>query len=134
MRLAPKVKMVHQALQDVLEMMVPLENLDQKDHLVIKAMVQLSKIVADAHHILHLKVIRVLSVNQEILVYLADLVNQVLLVNLVSAFLVTVERVEKLVNQAVMELMVDLVNQVSLEDLEMQLMSRILPTETILLT
>ena len=116
------------------EMMVFLDSLDFKDHPVKKAMLQMSEIAVDAHRILHLKVIKVLLVNQEILVYLEGLAVQVLLVNLAGVFLVTVESLEQMVNQVVMEPMVDLVNQVSLEDLEMQLMSTILPGQTTLLT
>ena len=134
MKLVLKAGMVHMVLLGTLEVMVLLDSLDLKDHLVIKAMLQILEIVVDAHPILHLKVTKVLLVNQVILVYLAGLAVQVLLVNLVDVLLVTVESLEQMVNRVMMEPMVDLVNQVSPEDLEIQLMSRILPVQTMLLT
>ena len=125
------VKMVH---LDTLEMMVPLESLDLKGHLVIKAMMPLSEIAVDAHPTVLLKVTKVLLVNQEILVNLAILAHKVPVVNLVNAFLVIVENLEQMVNQVRMELMVYLVNQVNLENLEILLMLNILPVQIPLLT
>ena len=52
MRLASNVKILHLVLHHTLEMMVPLESLDPKDHLmIIKAVMEQSEIVNDSHHI-----------------------------------------------------------------------------------
>ena len=125
----PKVMMVKMALLESLDKMVLLENQDLKDHLVIKAVMQLSKIVDDAHHSVPLKAFKVVLVSLVILAYLASLAGQVLVVNLVDAFLVNLENLEKMVNQVMMEPMVNLVNQVSLEVLEMPLVLRRLSVE-----
>ena len=119
---------------DTLEKMVLLENLDLRDHLVIKAVMQPSKTAVDAHHIVPLKVTKVLLVNQEILVYLAGLVQQVLLVSLVSASMVIVESLEKMVNQVMMETMVNLAFQANPEDLEILLILATLPVQILLLS
>ena len=119
--LVPKAGMVQMVLLENLEMMVPLETQDLKDQLVIKAMMQISKIAVDVHHPVPPKAFKVVQVNKEILVYLADLADQVPLVNLVDAFLVIKESLVKMVNQVMMESMVSLVNQVTLVDLEMLL-------------
>ena len=119
---------------DTLEKMVLLENLDLRDHLVIKAVMQPSKTAVDAHHIVPLKVTKVLLVNQEILVYLAGLVQQVLLVSLVSASMVIVESLEKMVNQVMMETMVNLAFQANPEDLEILLILATLPVQMLLLS
>ena len=121
-------------LLDTLEKMVTLENLDLRDHLVIKAVMRLSKTAVDAHHINLLKATKVLLVNQEILVYLAGLVQQVLLVSLVSASMVIVESLEKMVNQVMMETMVNLAFQANPEDLEILLILATLPVQILLLS
>ena len=126
--------MVKMVLLDTLEKMVILESLDLRDHLVIKAVMQLSKTAVDAHHINRLKVTKVLLVNQEILVYLAGLVQQVLLVSLVSASMVIVESLEKMVNQVMMETMVNLAFQANPEDLEILLILATLPVQILLLS
>ena len=123
-RLVARVRMVLMVLLESPEKMVPLVTQDVRDHLVIKAVMQLSEIAVDAHQAVLPKASKVVPVNQESLVYLATLAQKVPVVNLVGVFLVTVESLEKMVNQAMMELMVNLVNQVSLEDLEMLLALR----------
>ena len=133
-RLVAKVGMVLMVLLESLEKMVPLETQDVRDHLVIKAVMQLSEIAVDAHQAVPPKVSKVVLVNQESLVYLATLAQKVPVVNLVGVFLVAVESLEKMVNQAMMELMVNLVNQVSLEDLGMLLALRSLHVQISSLT
>ena len=123
-RLVARVRMVLMVLLESPEKMVPLVTQDVRDHLVIKAVMQLSEIAVDAHQAVLPKASKVVPVNQESLVYLATLAQKVPVGNLVGVFLVTVESLEKMVNQAMMELMVNLVNQVSLEDLEMLLALR----------
>ena len=126
--------MVKMVLQGTLEMMVPLESLDLRDHLVIKAVMRLSKTAVDAHHILPLKVTKVLPVNQGIVVYLVILVHQVLVVSLVNASLVILESLDEMVPQVMMEPMANLVNQAILEDLEiLLLLLRNLPVQIRLL-
>ena len=127
--------MVKMVLQDTLEMMVPLESLDLRDHLVIKAVMRLTETAVDAHHILLLKVTKVLPVNQGIMVYLVILVHQVLVVSLVNASLVIVESLDEMVPQVMMEPMANLVNQANLEDLEILfILLRNLPVQIRLLT
>ena len=130
----PKVILVQMVLLESLEMMVLLEIQDLKDHLVIKVVMQLSKIVIDVHHTVLPKVSKVVLVNQAILAYLASLVNQVLLVILVDVFLVILESLEKMVSLVMMELMANLVNQVNLEVLEMPLALEGLPVQISSLT
>ena len=126
--------MVKMVLQGTLEMMVPLESLDLRDHLVIKAVMRLSKTAVDAHHILPLKVTKVLPVNQGIVVYLVILVHQVLVVSLVNASVVILESLDEMVPQVMMEPMANLVNQANLEDLEiLLLLLRNLPVQIRLL-
>ena len=119
--LVAKVKMVKTVLLESQEMTVPLETQDLKDHLVIKAGMQLSKTVVVAHHSMPPKAFRAVLVNQASVADPAGPVSEVLLVNLVGAFLVNLESLEKMVNQVMMESMEDLVSQESLEKLEMLL-------------
>ena len=133
-RLVARVRMVLMVLLESPEKMVPLVTQDVRDHLVIKAVMQLSEIAVDAHQAVLPKASKVVPVNQESLVYLATLAQKVPVGNLVGVFLVTVESLEKMVNQAMMELMVNLVNQVSLEDLEMLLALRSLHVQISSLT
>ena len=127
--------MVKMVLQDTLEMMAPLESLDLRDHLVIKAVMRLTETAVDAHHILLLKVTKVLPVNQGIMVYLVILVHQVLVVSLVNAFLVILESLDEMVPQVMMEPMANLVNQANQEDLEILfILLRNLPVQIRLLT
>ena len=133
-RLVARVRMVLMVLLESPEKMVPLVTQDVRDHLVIKAVMQLSEIAVDAHQAVLPKASKVVPVNQESLVYLATLAQKVPVGNPVGVFLVTVESLEKMVNQAMMELMVNLVNQVSLEDLEMLLALRSLHVQISSLT
>ena len=119
--LVPRVKMVKTVLLESLEMMVPLETQDPKDHLVIKAGMQLSEIVVVALHSVLSKASKVVLVNQVMPAHPVGLVAQVLLVNLVGAFLVNLESLEKTVSQVMTESMEDLVSQESLEKLEILL-------------
>ena len=119
-----KVILVHMALLDILEGMVPLENQDLKDHLVTKAVMQLIKIVINVHQLVPLRVTKAVLVNQVMMDYLANLVNQVLPVNLVDASLVHLENLEEMVSQVMMEWMVGLVNLATLESLEKMLALR----------
>lgn len=112
-----------------LEMMVLLDIQDPKDHLVKKAILQLSMIAVDVHHIIPQKAILVVLVNQEILEDLACLVHQVILVNLVDVFLVFLESLEKMVNLVMMEPMVSLVDLEDLEDQEMMFTLKSLPVQ-----
>ena len=133
-RLVARVRMVLMVLLESPEKMVPLVTQDVRDHLVIKAVMQLSEIAVDAHQAVLPKASKVVPVNRESLVYLATLAQKVPVENLVGVFLVTVESLEKMVNQAMMELMVNLVNQVSLEDLGMLLALRSLHVQISSLT
>ncbi len=119
-----KVIPVHMALLDILEGMVPLESQDLKDHLATKAEMQLIKIAINVHPLVPLRVTKVVLVNQEMLGYLANLANQVLLVNLVDAFLVNLDHLEEMVNQVMMEWMAGQVNLAILEALEKTLALR----------
>ena len=129
-----KVETVKMVLLEYLEMMVPLETQDLKDHLVIKVVMQLSGIVVDAHHPVPSKAPQVAAVNQAILAHPVGLAVQVLVVNLVDAFLVIVEHLERMVNQVMMESMVNLVNQVNLEALEITWIFKTLVVQISLLT
>ena len=129
-----KVEMVKMVLLEYLEMMVPLESQDLKDHLVIKVVMQLSGVVVDAHHPVPSKASQVAPVNQAILAHPVGLAVQVLVVNLVDAFLVIVEHLEGMVNQVMMESMVNLVNQVNLEALEITWIFKTLAVQISLLT
>ena len=124
-----KVEMVQMVHLDNTEMMVSLGLQDLEDHVVIKAVMQLTKTALNVHHTQRLKVTGVLQVNQEILAHLAGMANQVHPVTLVDAFLVIVDALEQMVDQVKMELMADLVHQVNLEDLEMMFTFRILPVQ-----
>ena len=132
--MVPEVKMVKMVLLESQEMMVSLEIQDLKDQLVIKVVMQLSRIAAVAHHPVPAKVSQDHLAHLVILAYLVDLAVQVLLVDLVDAFLVTVENLEKMVNQVMMESMVNLVNQVSQDYLEIMLALITLDEQISLLT
>ena len=97
--LVTKVEVVQMVHLENMEMMVYPELQDLQEHLVIKAVMQLTKIALNVHHTPHLKVTEVLQVNQEILAYLEGMANQVLLVNLVNAFPVIVDALEQMANQ-----------------------------------
>ena len=111
------------------EMMALMATQDLEDHLAITAVMQLSEIVRNAHHTLPPKDFKVLLVNQEMMVYPAGLENQVLLVNLVDAFLEHLEHLEEMVNQVMMEQMAYPVDQASLEAQEMLLVSKRVPVQ-----
>lgn len=98
-----KVILAHMALLDGLELMVPMENQDPKDHLVTKAVMQPTEIVINAHHTVLPRVTKVLLVKQEILAEMAYLANQVLVVSQVNVFLEILEHLEGMVNQVMME-------------------------------
>ena len=98
-----KVILVHMALLDILEGMVPLESQDLKDHLAAKGVMQLLGIAINVHHIKPLRVFKVLLGNQVILGYLETLANQVLLVNPVDVFLAHLDHLEEMVSQVMME-------------------------------
>ena len=119
-----KVILVHMALLDIQEGMVPLENQDLKDHLVTKAVMQLIRIVINVHQLVPLRVTKAVLVNQVMMDYLASLANQVLPVNLVDASLVHLENLEEMASQVMMEWMVGLVNLATLESLEKMLALR----------
>jgi len=121
--------MVQMALLESPEMMEPLDIQDLKDHLVKKAVLQISEIVLDVHHLVLPKAIKAVLVNQENPADPVGQVDKVLLANLVDAFMVFLENQEKMVNQVMMEPMVNLVNRVSLEDVEMPLAFENLPVQ-----
>ena len=127
--LVPKANKDLMVLLESLEMMVPLEIQDDRDHQVIMVVMPLSKIALDAHQPVPPKAIKALLVKKETLVTVAIVVDQVLLVSLVDVFLVNLESLEKMVNQVTMESMVNLVKKVRMENLEMMLALRSLPVQ-----
>ena len=98
-----KGEMVQMVLQEVLGMMVPLVTQVLKDRLVIKVVMQLLKIALNAHHTVTSKATEVVPVHQGILASLAGQANQVLVVNLVDAFLDRPDLLEEMVSQVMME-------------------------------
>ena len=101
--LVAKAKMVKMVLPESQEMTALLETQGLKDRPVIKAGMQLSETAVAVPHSMLPKVSRVFLVSQASVADPAGPVAQVLPVNLVGAFLVNLESLEKMVNQVMME-------------------------------
>ena len=126
--------MVKTVLLENQELMVTLDSQEFQDDKVKRVVEQLSRIVPVAHHPVPPKASKVPPVHHAIVANLVDLALQVLLVNLVDAFLVTVENLEMMVHQVMMDSMANLVNQVSPGELEIMLALKDLPVQISSLT